>query len=412
MVSKKPIRIAIASDQPIFLRGLATLIMSVSGVQLVGEARSAAEAYQLAELVAPDILLLDCKRVLVLGRDVAMAILEKRPEIKIGLLLAPPEEAELKQQPIDEGLYYISREVTDEEFIGALTEMLGQSEQHPAGAQVHNLFGHAGGEDDPEETIEVPAVASLTRSTAVMTRELEMAGKIQADILPEEVPVFPGWEVAARLEPARETSGDYYDFIPLTASKWAIVVADVTDKGMGAALFMALSSSLIRTYATRFPTLPALTVSAVSGRILSDTHGSMFVTALFGVLEPDTGRFIFANAGHPPGYLITTQRGETDVERLRPTGMALGVSEQAQWRQKIARMSPGDLLLLYTDGITEAQNDAGEFFGEEHLLDCVLAKKDCSAEEVLQALLDEVHRFVGGTPRQDDIALVVVRRKP
>jgi len=181
---------------------------------------------------------------------------------------------------------------------------------------------------------------------------------------------------------------------------------------MGAALFMALSSSLIRTYATRFPTLPALTVSAVSGRILSDTHGSMFVTALFGVLEPATGRFIYANAGHPPGYLITTQRGETAIERLRTTGMALGVSEQAQWRQKIVRMAPGDTLLLYTDGITEAQNAEGEFFGEDHLLDCVLAKANSPAEEILQALLDEVHQFVGGTPRQDDIALVVVRRKP
>lgn len=412
MLSKKPIRIAIASDQPIFLRGLSTLVMSTPGAQLVGEARSASEAYQLAELVEPDILLLDCKRVLVLGRDVAMAILEKRPSVKIGLLVAPAEEAELKQRPIEEGLYYISREVTEEELRGALSEMFGLSEQHPPGAQTHNLFGHARDGDADDELANIPP-AQIPRSNAVMTRELEMAGKIQADILPEEAPVFPGWEVAARLEPARETSGDFYDFIPLTASKWAIVVADVTDKGMGAALFMALSSSLIRTYATRFPTLPALTVNAVSGRILSDTHGSMFVTALFGVLEPDTGRFIYANAGHPPGYLITTTpRGESDVERLRPTGMALGVSEQAQWRQKIVRMSPGDILLLYTDGITEAQNAAGEFFGEEHLLDCVLAKKGCSAEEVLQALLDEVHRFVGSTPRQDDIALVVVRRKP
>jgi serine phosphatase RsbU (regulator of sigma subunit) len=193
------------------------------------------------------------------------------------------------------------------------------------------------------------------------TRELVMAGRIQTDILPEEEPVIFGWEISAKLEPARETSGDFYDFLPLTDRKWGFVVADVTDKGMGAAIFMALTSTLMRTYANRFPTLPAMAMTAVSQRILSDTRGGMFVTSIFGVLEPHTGRFIYANAGHPPAFLISIQKGKESIDHLRPTGMALGVLEQARWKQKIVKINPGDYLILYSDGITEAQNTTAPF---------------------------------------------------
>jgi sigma-B regulation protein RsbU (phosphoserine phosphatase) len=264
-----------------------------------------------------------------------------------------------------------------------------------------------------ETTSEAPAeqVPILYRNQETLTRELTMAGKIQASFLPEEPPVIPGWDIAARLEPARETSGDFYDFIPLTDRKWGIVVADVTDKGVAAALFMALSSTLIRTYTSRFPTLPGLALKAVSDRILADTGGSMFVTALFGILEPHSGRFIYANAGHPPGYLVTGARGKKSIEALRSTGMALGVIEQAQWKQKVLKMGTGDVLVLYSDGVNEAEDPQGESFGDDRLLDVVLAKAACPAREIQEALLSEVHRFTGNALRQDDIALIVIIRE-
>ena len=255
-----------------------------------------------------------------------------------------------------------------------------------------------------------PQAAATQRSEEILGRELIMAGKIQEDILPEKVPVYPGWELAARLRPARETSGDFYDFIPLTGSKLGLLVADVTDKGMGAALFMALSSTLLRTYAVRFPTLPGLVLNAVSERILSDTRGGMFVTAFYGVLEPYIGRFIFANAGHPPGVMISRRHGRVSIDHFNPTGMALGVSEEAQWKQKVVKLAPGDFVVLYTDGITEANNPQGDFFGEERLLDVLLAKANLPASEMLEGVLDEVHRFVGHSHAQDDIALIVIRR--
>jgi sigma-B regulation protein RsbU (phosphoserine phosphatase) len=179
---------------------------------------------------------------------------------------------------------------------------------------------------------------------------------------------------------------------------------------MGAALLMALSSTLFRTFAMRYPTLPAVTLSTISERILSDTRGGMFVTSFLGVLEPHTGRLVFANAGPPPGYLVSLHRGKETIERLRPTGMALGVDESARWRQRDVRLVPGDFLVLYTDGITEAQNASGAFFGEERVLEAALSRAGSSARDIQDAILAEVHRFTGSLPRQDDVALIVLRR--
>ncbi len=402
MNSDPLLRLAIVSEQAIFLRGLESLVLSLKGVSLVGEARSAAEALQLCRLSEPGGILVDLKSPLEQRQELARQMHASWPAMRVVLLVDSEEAGRLAQEAQTEPLAYFSRDVSEEEFKAALTQVLHTSDG-AAGV-------YASAASPPEERDADAPGLPRPRSADMVARELNMAGRIQADILPEEAPVLPGWDIAARLEPARETSGDFYDFLPLTESKWGILVADVTDKGMGAALFMALTSTLIRTYAARYPTLPAVMMSAVSERILSDTRGNMFITTFFGVLEPYTGRFIFVNAGHPPGYLISSQKGRQTVDRLRPTGMALGVSEKAQWKQKIARLEPGDLLILYTDGITEAQNSMGDFFEEERLLDVALSRAACTAGEIQNALLGEVHRFVGGNPRQDDIALVVIKR--
>jgi phosphoserine phosphatase RsbU/P len=127
----------------------------------------------------------------------------------------------------------------------------------------------------------------------------------------------------------------------------------VTDKGLGAAVFMALASSLICTYAARYPTLPALAFSSVNKRILSDTRGGIFVTAFYAVLDPEIGRLRYVNAGHSPPMLLSSLKGKP-LDRLERTGIPLGVMESSVWGQKIARLASGDLLLLYTGSITEA----------------------------------------------------------
>jgi serine phosphatase RsbU (regulator of sigma subunit) len=136
----------------------------------------------------------------------------------------------------------------------------------------------------------------------------------------------------------------------------------------------------------------------------------MFVTAFFGVLEPHTGRLRYVNAGHPPPLMVSSTKGKP-VDQLRATGMALGMVEKATWQQKVVKFSPGDVLLLYTDGITEAQNSDGEDFGDDNLFDVVLPRRSSSAQELQASVFEAVNRFTGSQATGDDIAVMVVCRK-
>jgi serine phosphatase RsbU (regulator of sigma subunit) len=151
-------------------------------------------------------------------------------------------------------------------------------------------------------------------------------------------------------------------------------------------------------------------MDVVNQRMLSDTRGNMFVTAFYGVLETDLGRLRFVNAGHPPALMVGS-RSAKPVDQLRPTGMALGILEKTHWRQKVVRFMPGDVLLLYTDGITEAQNEKGEFYGEERLHRTLRRAARHSCHELLKAILGDLQEFVGDVAQHDDIALVALCRK-
>jgi len=242
-----------------------------------------------------------------------------------------------------------------------------------------------------------------------VAQELALAGEIQASFLPDTLPAITGWQLTATLEPARETSGDFYDFIPLPNGRWGIVAADVVDKGMGAALYMALSRTLIRTYAVEYDTQPELVFSAANRRILLDTHTKLFVTVFYGILDPTTGTLTYCNAGHNPPYLFEAQPSDT-VQELRRTGLPLGVFEEVSWTQSSVQLAPGDTLVLYTDGVPEARDRQAEFFGEKRLLEVVQTNLGGSAQDIQSTLLAAVHQFMGDAPRLDDITLMVVVR--
>ena len=243
------------------------------------------------------------------------------------------------------------------------------------------------------------------------TRELALAGQIQASFLPGDVPQVRGWQIAAMLEPARETSGDFYDFLPLSDGRLGIVIADVADKGIGAALYMALSCSLIRTYAAEYEARPDLVLSAANHRILSDARAGLFVTVFYGILDPQRGTLTYCNAGHNPPYLFSARVGQA-VQALGKTGMALGVVEDETWEQATEQLAPGDLLVLYSDGITDAQNAQGAMFGRERLIREVQAQLGRSAQDVQAALIASVREFVGDAPLagRDDMTLIAVAR--
>ncbi|MDX1616926.1 MAG: PP2C family protein-serine/threonine phosphatase, partial [Candidatus Promineifilaceae bacterium] len=245
-----------------------------------------------------------------------------------------------------------------------------------------------------------------------MTRELEVAGQIQASFLPRAVPALTGWHIAALLEPARQTSGDFYDFVDLDDGRLGLLVADVADKGTGAALYMALSRTLIRTYAKQFPADPELALRTANERILEDTGSAQFVTVFFGILDAASGERCYANAGHNPAFLLNAN-GTVAPQALSNTGIPLGMFPEMSWRQNRVILDPGDLLVMYTDGITEAQDSHGQEFGESRLLAAVTEglKRDQQAGSIAERLLSEVRAFVGQAPQFDDITLLVLRRQ-
>ena len=226
------------------------------------------------------------------------------------------------------------------------------------------------------------------------------------------MPELSGWQLAAALEPAKETSGDFYDFISLPNGRLGILIADVVGKGMGAALYMALSRTLIRTYAAQYDSQPALALKAANQRIQMDSHADMFVTVFYGILDPSDGTLTYSSAGHNPPFLLGS-KNRAAPQALERTGIPLGMFEEMSWDQNLVHLAPGDRLVLYTDGITEAQNQQGAFFGPERLLSVAQAKLGCSAQVIQAALLEAVHEFVGPAsgPTQDDITLVILARE-
>ena len=256
----------------------------------------------------------------------------------------------------------------------------------------------------------------LQDQNETMARELALAGEIQASFLPSSLPELPGWQLSAAFQPAGQAAGDFYDLIPLPGGCLGIVMADVAGKGAGAALYMALSCTLIRTYADDYPTAPDLVLAAANRRILKDTSAGQFVTVFYGILDPATGRLVYSNAGHCPALLFCS-RDDHEPHGLIRTGMPLGVFADATWELEAVQLGPGDLLVLYTDGITEAHHELPDLFGEERLLASVRAGLDAAgarrppAGGIQDRILAAVHHFVDGTPQPDDIALVLLLRE-
>jgi sigma-B regulation protein RsbU (phosphoserine phosphatase) len=249
------------------------------------------------------------------------------------------------------------------------------------------------------------AQAQLIQQEA-LARELKLAREIQESMLPHRLPDLPGFELGARMLAARIIGGDFYDVIPLGDDRLGLVVGDVSGKGVGAALFMALTSSLLRAEASRTGS-PEETLRAVNRHLLTYTTHSMFVTVLFGILHRETRRFDFVRAGHDLPLILDHLGKQHSL--ILGRGHPLGLFPNPALDVQTAILPPGGLLVLYSDGATEAMNQENELFGLDRIVATVRQRLQASAQELCTHLLATLAAYCGDAPQSDDITLLVLR---
>jgi serine phosphatase RsbU (regulator of sigma subunit)/anti-sigma regulatory factor (Ser/Thr protein kinase) len=243
------------------------------------------------------------------------------------------------------------------------------------------------------------------RERSRIEQELRVATLIQQQFLPRELPRLDGWRLEAFYRPAREVGGDFYDFIELPEGRLGIVVGDVTDKGVPAALIMAKTHSLLRGDAPRL-VAPGAVLARTNELLVAEMPANMFVTCLFAVLDPESGVLRFANAGHPVPYVRGT---DGQVRELRARGMPLGLLSGMEYEEIETVLRPGERVLLHSDGIAEAHDEKRDMFGFPRLEQLVGA--DCDPRELIDAVLSSLEAFTeSGSEQEDDITLVALAR--
>ena len=257
----------------------------------------------------------------------------------------------------------------------------------------------------------VVRVAQLVREQRARSRErerieqeLRVARLIQQTLLPKELPALPGWQLDAYYQPAREVGGDFYDFLTFDDGRLGIVIGDVTDKGVPAALVMATTRSILRS-AAQVTVSPGKVLEQTNDLLYPDIPPRMFVTCLYAILDPHSGRLWYANAGHDLPY----RRHDNTVSELRATGMPLGLMPGMSYEEKEATLMPGDRVLFYSDGIVEAHNPEREMFGFPRLM--ALLQEHLNDTSLSDFLLHQLQAFTGADwEQEDDVTMVTLTR--
>jgi sigma-B regulation protein RsbU (phosphoserine phosphatase) len=240
-----------------------------------------------------------------------------------------------------------------------------------------------------------------------MKRELDIARDVQAGLLPQKRPAVAGLDYDGTCRMAREVGGDYFDFLDLGAGRLGLALGDISGKGVSAALLMASLQALLRSIARHSVDEPAALVKQINESLAESTDSSKFATFFYAVYDPASKTLSYVNAGHNPPLLL--RAGTTVVSRLRPTGMALGFDRDAAYGEGRETLAPGDLLLAFTDGLTEALSESGEEFGEARTAGLLVGNRHLGAGDLLRLVNAELESFCGRVPQHDDVTIVVAR---
>ncbi|EYF01016.1 PP2C family protein-serine/threonine phosphatase [Chondromyces apiculatus] len=313
------------------------------------------------------------------------------------------------------GVLYLDNPGVAGQFSGDDMELL-EAFAAQAAIAIHNaqLFGQT---DEAlkarvKELEAVQAELAVARDQALkglkaIEREMQVGQLIQAEFLPYELPRVSGWEIGARFLPARHLSGDFYDVFALPGERLALVIADVCDKGVAAALFMALMRGLIRTHAAR-ASGDVLAIVEPVNEFVAEHHGrsAMFTTAFVGILDPASGELRYANCGHEAPLLV---RAGGTLVRLGDTGPVLGAARDVEFTMGQVQVAEGDALVAFTDGVVDALSETEERFGEERFLQ-LAGRPGVPMEKVLERLEAALRAHVASAPPADDVTVLGLRR--
>jgi len=254
--------------------------------------------------------------------------------------------------------------------------------------------------------LEHARLAQIEVAERMLNYELQQAMQIQQGLLPADAPNIQGLELAGSSVACRGVGGDYFDYVPFEDGRLGLLVGDVAGKGMAAALLMSSLQARVEILLPGTTNLAA-TLTRLNQAVCAKCPGNRFITFFAAILDPATGELRYGNAGHNPALVV---RADGRIERLDTAGMVLGILKHSRYEELHTTLAPGDLLVLYSDGVTEAVNPAGEEFDEKRLEEVVLARRGGAAQEIAAAIHDAVAEFAGGAAQADDVTVLIAKR--
>jgi sigma-B regulation protein RsbU (phosphoserine phosphatase) len=328
-------------------------------------------------------------------------LFEKRDRINEWLRATPLSKKELFLGPSPEQAVYAHLDAIDDAISKADSKTLGRCEVCQGEVETELL------EIDYSACVCIEHLSEKERRN--LESELELAQSVQKMLLPQAIPDIPGLEIAAYSRPAQIVGGDYFDFIEFGSGFHGLAIADVAGHGVSASLHMAGIQALLRTLVPVNKS-PSAVMSQVHKLFIHNIRFDTFVTFFIGAFDSSTKALTYCNAGHqPPLVLRKTKSKEKSVVLLRPTGAAIGLVEKAVFGEKTIDLQQGDLLVLYTDGVTEAMNSHNQQFGRERLETLVRQVEHMPVKEVIQKIRLSLEEFGEGKPLDDDTTIVVSR---
>ncbi|MDI6735734.1 MAG: SpoIIE family protein phosphatase [bacterium] len=363
---------------------------------------SGEEALEKVSHEPPDIILLDIMMPRIDGYEVCRRLKEKKETAIIPVVMVTAlREKEDRIKGLEAGADdFLTKPIDRAEVLARVKSLL----------RIKHLYDELTDINTTLEQRVKEQVEELQRTHAERERlqkELEIARDIQQSFLPQVIPQIEGFELAAINIPAKEVGGDFYDFIPITEDKWGLVIADVSGKGIPAALFMALSRTIIRINTINNPAASEAICKANAFLTEESETSNMFVTLFYAILDTKKRSLTYTNAGHNPPLLIKTANGE--VAMLEGIGIALGVTSDIDLEEKEIFLDKGSIIAFYTDGVIEAINDKKEEFGEERFIKVIKQNQDMPAQKIIEEIQQEIVTFSSNQPQFDDLTLVVLK---